>query len=88
MDDEVAAGGCRILIGESTYRHVAELVHVRNIGSVHLKGREKTVVIHAVLGPAERAAPVNGEILVSAKPLNAGPPVSPVGIPFRSESKS
>jgi adenylate cyclase len=90
MDDEVAAGGCRILVGELTYRHIAEIVRVRDIGKCHLKGREKTVAVHAVLGPADSAgvASVNGKALQSANPRGAANTVPPLKEPFKSESAS
>jgi class 3 adenylate cyclase len=89
MDDEVAAGGCRILIGAPTYQHVAELVRVRHIGDCHLKGREQTVAVHAVLGPAQPddAASANGKVLESTNQKKVGSPAPPVTVPFARELK-
>jgi adenylate cyclase len=89
MDDEVTPGGCRILIGESTYLHVAELVRVRQIGHCQLKGREQTVAIYAVLGRAEpQVVSGNGKVDITMNHEDAGSPAPPMTIPFGSESKS
>lgn len=45
---------CRILIGETTYKHVQHLCEVQLVGECKLKGKKKTIKIYQVLSQLDR----------------------------------
>ena len=51
MDDDIAADGCRIIIGEQTYQMIDGYFTARTLGNVSLKGREKEekIAIYGVI---------------------------------------
>lgn len=59
MGPDIAAGGCRILIGQSTLDCVDGKYRTREVGSIMLKGKHAVVTIHGVVGRAD-APPANG----------------------------
>jgi adenylate cyclase len=59
MPPDIAAGGCRILIGDDTRALLAPGEYLtREVGSIRLKGKEQMVTIHGVVGRS--AVPSSG----------------------------
>jgi adenylate cyclase len=52
--------GAHIIAGEETFRHVADLVRYRELGTPHLKGIKERLVLYEILGYNERAAAAVG----------------------------
>jgi adenylate cyclase len=52
MDTDIAADGCRILIGPRTRDLLPRQFLTRPLGQIHLKGREGLLSIHGVIGVA------------------------------------
>jgi adenylate cyclase len=50
MSDDLAAGGCRILISETTRSLLADGMQVRPLGEHPLTGKKQTIGVYAVLG--------------------------------------
>jgi class 3 adenylate cyclase len=51
MDEDLAANGCRILIGQDTLDLLPPGEYVtRAVGSIRLKGKEEMVTIHGIIG--------------------------------------
>ena len=58
MPPDLAAGGCRILLGQDTLDLLPPGEYLtREVGSIQLKGKAQMVTIHGVIG---RAAPTHG----------------------------
>ena len=58
MAPDLAAGGCRILIGQDTLDLLPPGEYLtREVGSIQLKGKEQSVTIHGVIGRAESSSP-------------------------------
>jgi adenylate cyclase len=53
MDSDIAADGCRIIIGPRTQQLTAAFFLTRPLGEIHLKGRAGLLCLHGVIGPAE-----------------------------------
>lgn len=52
FDKEMSMGNpCRILIGETTLAHLDPDIATEAIGEVNLRGKNKTIKVHRVLGP-------------------------------------
>jgi class 3 adenylate cyclase len=50
MSDDLAAGGCRILISQTTRSLLADGMQVRFLGEHPLTGKKQTIGVYAVLG--------------------------------------
>jgi adenylate cyclase len=55
IDPDLAYSPCRILVGETTLRHLDHQFVTKRVGEANLKGKDEKVTIYRVIGRIEKS---------------------------------